>query len=201
MLGSTDALNLLDHSGRQRDGHGASVTHGGMNLCYLFLNSSRQGESVKGGRVWGHRCKERCSVEWVCGLEDLDVNDRALAGGKGANLGAMVRAGLPVPGGFVVLTAAYREFVEHNRLRAEIEQIAAAANGGDVAALEKASDALRALFERGAIPPELEGAITGGEQCPSIRCRGTDLADCSHGMGTSGRRRGVGRGCPQPLSR
>ena len=100
-------------------------------------------------------------MEWVCGLEDLDVNDRALAGGKGANLGAMLRAGLPVPGGFVVLTAAYREFVEHNRLRAEIEQIAAAANGGDVASLEKASDALRALFERGAIPPELEGAITG----------------------------------------
>ena len=100
-------------------------------------------------------------MEWVCGLEDLDVNDRALAGGKGANLGAMLRAGLPVPGGFVVLTAAYREFVEHNRLRAEIEQIAAAANGGDVASLDKASDALRALFARGAIPPELEGAITG----------------------------------------
>ena len=100
-------------------------------------------------------------MEWVCGLEDLDVNDRALAGGKGANLGAMLRAGLPVPGGFVVLTTAYREFVEHNRLRAEIEQIAAAANGGDVASLDKASDALRALFERGAIPPELEGAITG----------------------------------------
>ena len=100
-------------------------------------------------------------MEWVCGLEDLDVDDRALAGGQGANLGAMLRAGLPVPGGFVVLTAAYREFVEHNGLRAEIEQIAAAANGGDLALLEQASDELRALFERGAVPPELERAITG----------------------------------------
>ena len=33
---------------------------------------------------------------------------RALAGGKGANLGELVRAGLPVPPGFVVTTEAYR---------------------------------------------------------------------------------------------
>jgi phosphoenolpyruvate synthase/pyruvate phosphate dikinase len=36
------------------------------------------------------------------------------AGGKGANLGALVRAGLPVPPGFVVLTGAYRAFVAAN---------------------------------------------------------------------------------------
>ena len=32
-------------------------------------------------------------------------------GGKGANLGELTRAGFPVPAGFCVTTAAYREFV------------------------------------------------------------------------------------------
>ena len=33
-------------------------------------------------------------------------------GGKGANLGELTRAGFPVPPGFCVTTAAYREFVQ-----------------------------------------------------------------------------------------
>jgi phosphoenolpyruvate synthase/pyruvate phosphate dikinase len=32
-------------------------------------------------------------------------------GGKGANLGELTRAGFPVPVGFCVTTAAYREFL------------------------------------------------------------------------------------------
>ncbi|MCC6244174.1 MAG: hypothetical protein IT353_15130, partial [Gemmatimonadaceae bacterium] len=35
-------------------------------------------------------------------------------GGKAANLAALVRAGFPVPSGFVVSTLAYQEFVRQN---------------------------------------------------------------------------------------
>ncbi|HZM83961.1 MAG TPA: PEP/pyruvate-binding domain-containing protein [Candidatus Limnocylindrales bacterium] len=42
----------------------------------------------------------------VVSLRDLGRDDVALAGGKGANLGELVRAGFPVPDGFVVTTAA-----------------------------------------------------------------------------------------------
>jgi len=45
-------------------------------------------------------------VSW---LAELGQGDGALAGGKGANLGELLRAGLPVPPGFVVTTAAYRQ--------------------------------------------------------------------------------------------
>jgi rifampicin phosphotransferase len=38
--------------------------------------------------------------------------DLATVGGKGASLARMIRAGLPVPGGFHVTTAAYRAFVQ-----------------------------------------------------------------------------------------
>jgi pyruvate, water dikinase len=39
-------------------------------------------------------------------LEDLGAGDLALAGGKGANLGELIRAGFPVPPGFVVTAGA-----------------------------------------------------------------------------------------------
>ncbi len=39
------------------------------------------------------------AVAW---FEDLSLADVARAGGKGANLGELTRAGLPVPPGFVV---------------------------------------------------------------------------------------------------
>ncbi|MER7366538.1 PEP/pyruvate-binding domain-containing protein, partial [Nonomuraea wenchangensis] len=49
-------------------------------------------------------------VKLVLPLDD-PVADLALAGGKGASLARLARAGLPVPGGFHVTTAAYRAFV------------------------------------------------------------------------------------------
>ena len=39
-------------------------------------------------------------------LDEISKDDIALAGGKGANLGELSHAGLPVPPGFVVTTAA-----------------------------------------------------------------------------------------------
>src|SRR2546421_7365488 len=43
----------------------------------------------------------------VVSLETLNRSALALAGGKGANLGELLRAGLPVPPGFCVTTHAY----------------------------------------------------------------------------------------------
>ena len=47
----------------------------------------------------------------VISLADPDAADPNRAGGKGANLAALVRDGLPVPAGFVVSTAGYGDFV------------------------------------------------------------------------------------------
>src|SRR3954451_6695462 len=46
-------------------------------------------------------------MTFVVPLRDLGQDDLAVAGGKGANLGELLRAGLPVPDGFVVTTGAY----------------------------------------------------------------------------------------------
>src|SRR3982751_5362601 len=46
-------------------------------------------------------------MTFVVPLADLGQADLARAGGKGANLGELIRAGLPVPDGFVITTDAY----------------------------------------------------------------------------------------------
>src|SRR2546430_4133509 len=43
----------------------------------------------------------------VRSLDELTAADLPEAGGKGANLGELRRAGFPVPDGFVITTAAY----------------------------------------------------------------------------------------------
>src|SRR5438067_9398098 len=62
-----------------------------------------------------HQQQERSEhledTAFVLPFSALDRNSLALAGGKGANLGEMTKAGFPVPPGFCVTTAAYREFV------------------------------------------------------------------------------------------
>ncbi|MEU1389713.1 MULTISPECIES: PEP/pyruvate-binding domain-containing protein [unclassified Nonomuraea] len=77
----------------------------------------------------------------VIPLDDEAAADLGTAGGKGASLARLVRAGLPVPGGFVVTTLAYRSFV--------------AAFGDEIAS----SDDPGALFAAHEIPAGLAEAI------------------------------------------
>jgi pyruvate,water dikinase len=84
-------------------------------------------------------------------LNKLGRNDLAIAGGKGANLGELVRAGFPVPTGFVVTTAAYDRFVAHSRLDKTIARVFDKLGGSGAA--------IRAAFEGALIPPEVEWEV------------------------------------------
>jgi rifampicin phosphotransferase len=121
-------------------------------------------------------------------LAELRPQDLNLAGGKGANLGALIAAGFPVPPGFCLTTDAYRTFVSANGLQAEILRLAAAARAADPASLEAASEQIRALFATGQIPPdlaaEIDAAYAGLAQPPAavaVRSSATaeDLPDMS----------------------
>lgn len=63
-------------------------------------------------------------MNYTLRFQQLDKNSIPAAGGKGANLGEMTAAGLPVPAGFVLTTAAYDAFVAANRLQAQIVALA-----------------------------------------------------------------------------
>jgi phosphoenolpyruvate synthase/pyruvate phosphate dikinase len=86
----------------------------------------------------------------VLPIPALGPGDLALAGGKGANLGELVRGGFPVPEAVVVTTAAYASVVESNGLAATIE---ASLRGGDGAA------GIRAAFEDATVPDGLRAEI------------------------------------------
>ena len=59
-----------------------------------------------------HRGLLKSLGETVIAFGDLPSDASAIAGGKGASLGRMANAGLPVPPGFVVAADAFREFLE-----------------------------------------------------------------------------------------
>ncbi|MFG1943706.1 PEP/pyruvate-binding domain-containing protein [Nonomuraea sp. NPDC048826] len=59
----------------------------------------------------------------VAPLRSFSRGDLALAGGKGANLGELIAGGFPVPGGFVVTTAAYALVAAGNVTRAYFEDL------------------------------------------------------------------------------
>ncbi|MFE5289979.1 PEP/pyruvate-binding domain-containing protein [Nocardia sp. NPDC056611] len=50
--------------------------------------------------------------DYVATVEEPRPTDAGRAGGKGGDLGELVAAKLPVPPGFVVLSATYREVVQ-----------------------------------------------------------------------------------------
>jgi rifampicin phosphotransferase len=86
-------------------------------------------------------------MRFVLSLGDLGQDDLATAGGKAANLGELVRAGFPVPNGFVVTTAAYATAIQPLDLNIS-ERIAA----GDAASI-------RADIETAPMPAELRTEI------------------------------------------
>ena len=51
-------------------------------------------------------------MELVRKFSQISKNDANIAGGKGASLGEMTRAGIPVPEGFVVLAGVFERFIE-----------------------------------------------------------------------------------------
>ena len=54
-------------------------------------------------------------MKLVAWFGEVDKNDVGLVGGKGANLGELTRAGIPVPSGFVVTSDVYFRFLDAAR--------------------------------------------------------------------------------------
>ena len=95
----------------------------------------------------------------VVPLTQIGRDDVALAGGKGANLGELIRAGMPVPPGFVVTAPAYLAALAAAGIRSRVLELAGAADTSDVAALARAAEEIRALVRGVTLPDDLRDAI------------------------------------------
>lgn len=79
-------------------------------------------------------------------FDEVDKNDVGLVGGKGANLGEMVRNHFPVPYGFIVTARAYFAFIKENNLETKIRHILNATEISDTDSLAKASQSIKKLI-------------------------------------------------------
>jgi len=98
-------------------------------------------------------------MELVRWFDRLGKGDVSVAGGKGANLGELVKAGMPVPPGFVVTADAFREFLRQHGIAEEIRQRIEALNVNDTAQLEQTAQALQEEILAYEIPAEIASAV------------------------------------------
>jgi pyruvate,water dikinase len=93
---------------------------------------------------------------------DIGRSDRPVAGGKGASLGELTRAGIRVPPGFVVTTAAYERTLAsidpEGAARAQIADLPS----GDHAAVARVTAGLRAHIAGADPPADVRAAIIDG---------------------------------------
>ena len=98
-------------------------------------------------------------ADFVRWFEQLRKGDTPVAGGKGANLGEMAAAGLPVPPGFAVTAAAYRAFLDANALRDVIESRLGELDIEDRRALDGAAEAIQARIRDAGMPASVRDAV------------------------------------------
>src|SRR5829696_4534857 len=129
-------------------------------------------------------------MTYTAWFEGIRKDDVALAGGKGANLGELSHAGLPVPPGFVITTEAYDAFVKSNDIGDAIAKLASGPRAADEpAAFEEAAGKIHALFTGGKVLEEMADEIRAayevmsedGEAAVAVRSSATaeDLSGAS----------------------
>ena len=99
---------------------------------------------------------------FVTFFKEIDKEDLPLVGGKGANLGEMIKAGFPVPPGFAVTVPAYDAFLELNNLGSQIKNILKVTNTQNPEELENASRKIQKKIVTGKIPEEVSRQSIAG---------------------------------------
>jgi pyruvate,water dikinase len=92
---------------------------------------------------------------------DLRKNDIPLVGGKNANLGEMISAGLPVPPGFAVTAYAYEKFIKTTHIAKKIYEIInkTVTDKNDPKQYAEASKKIRGLIEKTSVSEEIATSI------------------------------------------
>ncbi len=123
------------------------------------------------------------SVVW---FNEVGRDDLGLVGGKGANLGELTRAGIPVPPGFVVTADTYFHFLDQNGLEPALKKDLFGLNVHDSAQLNERAARIRQRILDAAMPPEIAEDIRAayrelGEGAVAVRSSGTaeDLPEAS----------------------
>ena len=100
--------------------------------------------------------KDKQTVVW---LEDVRIEDVPSVGGKGASLGEMISAEIPVPRGFAVTAQAFRRFLDETGITAQLFATLRV-NVDDPKELEAAADGAKKLVMKATMPQHMRDDIT-----------------------------------------
>jgi pyruvate,water dikinase len=127
---------------------------------------------------------------FVVDLGAVGLQSIAEVGGKNASLGEMIQQlsadGVKVPGGFATTASAYRHFISAGGLQGQLHAILDGLDAHDIARLQAAGAAARALLLGAVLPGDLETSILNayrllGSPAVAVRSSATaeDLPDAS----------------------
>lgn len=136
----------------------------------------RNGPPVRGvpGGVPSAQEEAPAPVVW---LKSLSRGDTSIAGGKGANLGELTRAGLPVPRGFVITAAAFHASMQS--IGSKLTDLWRRIEPDDLESIAALSEELKALVRQVEIPASVRSALLtayrqlGKERAVAVRSSAT----------------------------
>lgn len=98
-------------------------------------------------------------MELIKQFGGLGKDDADIAGGKGASLGEMTQAGIPVPPGFVVLSSSFEHFLKETDLNVEIDAIIDTVKHEEMHTVEHASEKIQGLILNSDMPENIKAEI------------------------------------------
>ena len=96
---------------------------------------------------------------YIKNLSELNKDSIPEAGGKGANLGILIHAGLPVPAGFVITTNAYRAHLDEADLQKRIQERLEKIKNQDITAITAASVDISSWIENAPMPIRVQKEV------------------------------------------
>jgi pyruvate,water dikinase len=122
----------------------------------------------------------------VVWFEEVGKEDIPLVGGKGANLGEMTKAHIPVPPGFIVTAQSYFHFLEEANLTEEIRRLLSTLDPNDSQELNRVASKIKDVINAAPMPKEITDEIKKayqkmGEGLVAVRSSATaeDLPEAS----------------------
>ena len=121
-------------------------------------------------------------AEIVLPFSAINLSSLPIVGGKAANLGEMIHAGLPVPSGFCITTTAYALVAEGSQIETILAEVVTA-DPNDTEHLAKLATAARNRLLAAPIPTRIEEAITkaylmlGDGECVPVAVRSSATAE------------------------
>jgi pyruvate,water dikinase len=119
-------------------------------------------------------------------FNEVGKGDVASVGGKGANLGELTNAQIPVPPGFIVTASAYYTFLEKTQIMGEIKKLLNSINPQDSRQLQHVAEVIQKIITKSDVPSEIVQQIYDaykklGDGLVAVRSSATaeDLPDAS----------------------